>query len=234
MQGRPITARQAVGLVAVALAATTTLASRAEAQAPFEGVVTMRLNAGTAPGAGAAARPQELEYLIRNGKARVNLAGPGGGMAMIMVPAEKKMYMLMAAQHAYLEVPVSEVVSAAAAADAVAPKIAKTGRKERIAGYECETYTLTATTGSAAGQQTEICIAQGLGSYANPASMVPGAPQTVWQRALANAGFPLRVTTPGGQVALEVTKIEKQRLSNDLFTVPPTFTKMATPQLPKR
>jgi hypothetical protein len=64
--------------------------------------------------------------------------------------------------------------------------------------------------------------------------MVPGAQQPAWQRSLANAGFPLRVTVPGGTVALEVTKIEKKRLSNDLFTVPPSYTKMATPQLPPK
>lgn len=234
MQGVRNKAR-ATGTVLLALGAATFGASTAVAQPPFEGVVTMRLNGGAPAGAAAAgARLQEVEYMLRNGKARVSMGGPAGSMSMIMVPAEKKMYMLLAAQNAYMEVPVGDVAAATAAADAAAPKVTKTGRMDKVAGYECETYTLTPTSGTGAGQTTEICIAKGLGAYASPANMLPGAPQPAWQRSLSNAGFPLRVKVPDGSIALEVTKIERKRLSNDLFTVPPTYTKMPTPQVPKR
>jgi hypothetical protein len=83
----------------------------------FEGSVTMRVNLGARASAqtGAAAT-QQLEYQVRGGKVRVNMGGPMGGMAMLAVPQERKLYMLMAAQQAYMEMPLAEAASAASSA----------------------------------------------------------------------------------------------------------------------
>jgi hypothetical protein len=53
-------------------------------------------------------------------------------------------------------------------------------------------------------------------------------PAPAWQKQIAD-GFPLKVSSPDGTVALEVIKVEKKRLANDLFSVPANFTKMAMP-----
>jgi hypothetical protein len=55
--------------------------------------------------------------------------------------------------------------------------------------------------------------------------------EPAWQRMLTvDGGFPLKVTMPDGSIPLEVVKIEKKRLANDLFSVPLDYTKMEMPR----
>ena len=105
----------------------------------FEGSVTMRVNLGTRASAQAgAAATQQLEYQVRGGKVRVNMGGPMGGMAMLAVPQERKLYMLMAAQQTYMEVPMAEAATAAGSVPEPDVKVTRTGKKETIAGLSCE------------------------------------------------------------------------------------------------
>ena len=198
----------------------------------FEGVVTMRVAAAAprgAAGAGQAPRPgQELEYLVRNGAVRVNMRGPTGGMSMLMVPPGRTLFILMAAQRAYMEMPMGAMASTPEAAPPADVKVTRTGRTETIAGYSCEHVQMVS-----AAQTIDLCLAKGLGRYVNPmAAMAQGAAPT-WQRMLmAEDGFPLRITMADGSVPIEVVKIAPQRLDNALFAVPPSFTKMAMPRRP--
>jgi hypothetical protein len=198
-------------------------ASDARAQRDFEGVITMRVAAGT-PQQGP--RAQELEYLVRGRKLRMNMAGAPGGMAILALPAEKKLFMLMSAQNAYMEVPMQEgAAEAQAMAQGADVKVTRTGRKETIAGYECEHILVTSQKETA-----DICMARGLGSYVNPMSAMRAGSEPAWQKMLSNEGFPLRVTGPDGVVAMEVTKVEKKRLDNALFSVPEHYSRMQVPQ----
>ena len=198
----------------------------ASAQA-FDGVITMRMNASRPGGDG----PQEIEYMAHGGKVRMNIKSQMGPVGIIGVPAEKKIYVLLDPQSMYME------MSTDAAADRVAgatanmpdPKITRTGKKETIAGHECEHVTIEARQ-----QTTDVCMARGLGPFMNAMSAMGammggrgGAAQPAWQRSLAaDGGFPLKVTNHDGVVQLEVTKIEQKRLADALFTVPGNYTKM--------
>lgn len=206
------------------------LARGAGAQAPaaladFEGSVSLRLSARTPQGV----TMQPVEYLVRGGKVRVNVAGPLGGMAMLAVPREQKLYVLMAAQNAYSELPMSAAVTAAAGAvpaeAAGDVKMVRTGRRETIAGYACEHVQVTA-----AAQTTDVCLSTALGRYVNPLESLRGSAVPAWQRAVGGEGFPLKVTLPDGTVALEVTKVEPKRLANDLFSVPLSYTRIELPR----
>lgn len=191
----------------------------------FEGTVTMRVNAGARAAAqlpGGAT--QLLEYQVRGGKVRVSMGGPMGGMAMLSVPQEKKLYMLIAAQQAYMEMPMTEAVSAAGAAPQPDVKITRTGKKETIAGIVCE-HVLVAP---ASGQGADMCLTSELGRYVDPAQGMRSGVAYSWQKQLGD-GFPLKVTMPDGTVALEVVSVEKKRLPNDLFSVPSNYNKMAMP-----
>jgi hypothetical protein len=209
-------------------------AATSEAQPPFEGIVTMRMNGGRgAPGAApGAASTQDIEYSISGRRVRMSMGGPMGGMTMLMMPAEKKIYMLMAAQNSYIEMPMADVAAQAnrAQAQATAPtdvKVAHTGKFETIAGYKCEHITMSASTPSGV-QSTDACVSKELGAFTNPLSgMGGGAP--AWQKSVEAQGFPLKVTTADGAVMLEVVKIEKKRLANTLFTIPENYTKMQPP-----
>lgn len=206
--------------------ALTVAAPPLRAQPPFEGAVTIRVSTKTPQGV----MSQQVEYLMRAGKVRVNMGAPAGmpiaGASMIMVPQEKKLYMLMAAQNAYMEMAIPDTMAAAAARRAAGAaeeaKVVRTGKRETIAGLTCEHVTVTASSGS-----SDMCMSKELGRYVNPTDVMrQGA--APWQRELANE-FPLKVTMPDGSIPLEVIKVERKRLSNDLFTVPGTYNKVTMP-----
>ncbi len=220
-----------VAVVLVALVSAILPARPLAAQA-FEGIVTMRTSAAPprgASGAGSGQRPgQEVEYLVRNGAVRVNMRGPAGGMSMLIAPPERTLLILMAAQRAYMEMPMGAMASTPAGAPPADVKVTRTGRTETIAGYSCEHVQMVS-----AAQTIDLCLAKGLGRYVNPmAAMAQGAAPT-WQRMLkADDGFPLRITMADGSVPIEVVKIAPQRLDPSLFAVPPSYTKMAVPRRP--
>jgi len=189
---------------------------------PFEGALTMRLSSKGANGP----QSQEMEYLVRGGKVRVSMGGPAGAMSLLSVPQEQKVYVLMAAQNAYMEMPMAEASSSVAAKTPADAKITRTGRMETVAGYACEHVTV-----ASAAQTVDICMAKGLGGYVNPLASMQRSSEPAWQRMLtADGGFPLKVTMQDGSIPIEVVKIEKKRLASDLFSVPLTYTKMEMPR----
>ncbi len=214
-----------VSPVTIAAATVTLLAvvpAPTVAAQPFEGAVTMRLSAKGANGP----QVQEVEYLVRNGKVRVSMGGPAGAMSLLSVPQEQKVYVLMAGQHAYMELPVADAASGVAANTPAEAQITRTGRMDTVAGYACEHVTVTS-----AAQAVDLCLAKGLGGYVNPLAAMQRSRAPAWQRALsADGGFPLKVTMPDGSVPIEVVKIEKRKLANDLFSVPLSYTKMEMPR----
>jgi hypothetical protein len=189
----------------------------------FEGAITIRMAArGGAP-------PQEMEYLARNGNVRVTIAAPTGAISILGLAAESKTYVLMEAQRMYMEVPPPD---SAAVAKVGEVKITKTGRIETIAGLSCEHIVVEAP-GTASPQKADVCMTKGLGPFVNPMANVAGGRMTEWQKQLAqDGGFPLKVTLGDGTVPLEVTKIEKKRVSDTLFRIPADFTKMDMPRRP--
>ena len=227
------------------LASVATLLSAApavvSAQA-FEGVITMRMGALRAGGDGL----QEIEYLSHGGKVRMNIKSQMGPIGIIGDPAEKKLYVLIDPQSMYMEISTDAAAGrAGAGAGAVnvniaEPKITRTGKKETIAGRECEHITVEAQQ-----ETTDVCVARGLGPFMNAMSSMGGmggmmgmggrgatAPPA-WQRSLAADGaFPLKATRADGTVLLEVTKIEPKKLANTLFTVPGNYAKMDMPRRP--
>ena len=149
---------------------------------------------------------------------------------MLALAAEQKMYMVLDSQHAYMEISTGDVV--AAAAKTPEPKITRTGRKETIAGYECE-HVIVETSGTSGVQRTDACIASALGRFISPMGGIGTSTAPAWQRILTSeGGFPLKVTLADGTVALEVTKVEKKRVSDTQFRIPADYNKMDMPRRP--
>lgn len=210
-------------LLSSALLVASSLSARALTAQSFEGVVTVRV-------ASRGGQAQEVEYLSRNGNVRINLATPAGPAAMLALAAEQKMYMVLDSQRAYMEINTGDVV--AAAAKTPEPKITRTGRKETIAGYECEHVTVE-TSGTSGVQRTDACIASTLGRFISPMGGLGTSTAPAWQRILTSeGGFPLKVTLGDGTVALEVTKVEKKRVSDTQFRIPADYNKMDMPRRP--
>ena len=211
-----------ITLAAATVSMLVVLVPQAMAAQPFEGALTMRVSSKGANGP----QSQEVEYLVRGGKVRVSMGGPAGAMSLLSVPQEQKVYVLMAAQNAYLEMPVSDASSSVAAKSPADATITRTGRMDTVAGYACEHVTV-----ASAAQTVDICLAKGLGGYVNPLSSMQRSREPAWQRMLtADGGFPLKVTMQDGSIPLEVVKVEKKRLAADLFSVPLTYSKMEMPR----
>ncbi|MCC6244525.1 MAG: DUF4412 domain-containing protein [Gemmatimonadaceae bacterium] len=194
----------------------------------FEGAITVRIPAMGRNAQGV----QEIEFLSRAGNVRVNMASPAGAMSILGLSSEKKTYLVIESQKSYVDVTSTDAGTAVATAAANA-KVTPTGRKETIAGYECEHMTIESTGAGDRAQSMDVCITKALGPYVNPMSSVGGVRVPAWQlQMMRDGGFPLKVARADGTVELEVTKIEKRRVSDAQFRIPADFNKMDMPKRP--
>jgi hypothetical protein len=106
--------------------------------------------------------------------------------------------------------------------------IKKLATTEKVAGIDCTDYEIT----SSKGQTMRACIAQSLGHFLFPQISSPmsgrggGAP--AWTKAFGtNPGFPLKVWSADGQVAMEVTSIERGTISASMFEIPQDYVDMS-------
>jgi hypothetical protein len=216
-----------IGTAALALL----LAPAAVVAQGFEGVISMKLTGG--------GQDMELTQYVKGARTRQEFSGgPMGAAAMIIDGTTGKVMMLVDEQKMYM---VMEAGSAAAAdaPDGPVPEITATGRKDNIAGHACEYYQVKMPEGGT----VEICAATGLGYYTRFNDFPGGrggrrgggaaATRNVrfWQEKFSEGFFPLKtVTTQNGQtMTMEVTKIEKKSVSDDLFTPPAGYTEMKMP-----
>ncbi len=201
----------------------------------FEGTITMRLMAP-----GRSAPPQEVHYQARGGKVRLTVSSPMGELAMIAAPAEQKAYLLLDAQRMYMELPLPSPTSARTAPSPTAGRGRPGGPVDTVAGYPCTRRRITTPNGRGGSQQVDACMSTALGPYLNPLTAMRGAfggmmrtRASGWQESLAEEdGFPLKVTLADGTVALEVTAVEKRRVSAALFAVPSDYVLQPLPQRP--
>ena len=212
---RARTARAALPAVSLAALALCGSITPLGAQSAFEGVITIATH-------GRQGDVSSMQYMLRDGKMRMDFAA-GGAMSAIVDPKAEKMYVVMAPQRMYMERSITIDDAARATASSKA-EITKTGRKETIAGYECEHWTITD-----AGEQYDACVAKGLGTFFQGESALArhGAPQ--WFEELKDGLFPLRVARANGETVLEVTRIERKPMDASLFAVPAGFRKVDMP-----
>jgi hypothetical protein len=182
----------------------------------FEGVVTAKM-LGTDSGR----EPVEAQYYVRDGVLRVEMAARGRGgdahSVIIMDPAAKTNYVLMPAQRMYMVMP-----TPTGSSEQRHPDILKTGRKETVAGHECEHWLVKEPTGD-----IDACVATGLGTFLMSGGM---GREAGWSGSLREQqGFPLKVARAGGATIMEVTKIERKRLDPALFAPPADYQKMEMP-----
>jgi len=191
----------------------------AHAQSKFEGSITMALTArqGTT----------EITYLVRGDQLRLDMPATGGMTGYIVRDAGKNMTtMVMPSQRMYMDLgALQAMVPEAATRTTKSPDIKPTGKKETIAGVECEHVIVTADDG-----QYDVCGAKGLGAFASMSSpMSRGNSGPPGLDRLGKDFFPLKVQKVGGEVAMQVTKIEKKSLDASMFAVPEGYQKMEMP-----
>lgn len=209
---------------ALAAASLIVLAIPVSAQQPFEGVLTIRL---TSPSG-----TQNATYSLKGERMRMDMAvREGMQLSMIVDRRANKAYLLMAQQRMYVEhdFDESELLSAAQGRKG---EFTWTGKKEKVAGLECEHALVTDETGS----RYDVCIARGTGFFARqqgaPIGHRGGEGASGWERHVED-GFPLKVQKAGDRTTVfEVTRIERKSLSGALFTPPSGWQKMRMPVMP--
>jgi hypothetical protein len=110
------------------------------------------------------------------------------------------------------------------------PKVTKTGRKDKVAGYECEEWEIVDDSSKA-----NVCVAQQGFSWLKIPFL--GAPaEYAWMGELLDGThFPLRVIAfeKDGREStrIEVTKIDKKALAANQFEIPPGYPQMTLDQM---
>ncbi len=211
--------RPAAAAVAIILFTQGALAPLAlEAQSPFEGVVSARVSSD--------ANAADIAFMVKGDLLRVDMTGMQGMTVFAIHDAKKgSTTVVIPMMQMYMDQP-TMTMPPKATGDSK-PSIKWTGRKETIAGYECEHATLSDDRGG----QVDACLARGLGNFMMPDSpMGRGARGGTggWASSLGTDVFPLKVQQVGGSgsVAFEVTKIEKKTLEPSIFSIPDGYTKM--------
>lgn len=206
-------------LMVAAAAALVVLPAGATAQGSFEGVVTFQVSAG--PG-----DQQIVRYSAKGDRVRMDISAQGMDMFTLFNRATKTMDVVIPMRQMYMERSVEDAQAMADSAAASA-KIDWTGTKETIAGYECEHANIT----DEQGQTTDVCLAKGLGTFAQMGGGMGGRGRGGmgggWEGHIGQE-FPLKVTQ-GGSVEMIVTNIEKKSLDDSLFAIPNGYQKMDMP-----
>lgn len=200
----------------------------------FEGTMTMQVGApdGT---------PMEVKYMIKGEKMGMTATAPasagplaGAEIRMIIDPSAKTVTMLMPAMAGMANLlppdskgikmvnPIGGADAAGGAAAGPAVTYKKLGTSQTIAGLKCDDYESTAD-----GETTRACFASNVGMFTYPSlgggmgGRGRGAAAPAWSKGIGQApGFPLKVWTTDGKVAMEVTAIDRSAVPASAFEVP--------------
>lgn len=202
----------------------------------FEGVIEMQMKGADQDS------PMPMKYMVKGDFVRTESQSPRGEFAMIMNMKDRKMIMLMPQMKSYMERTIDS--SAQLPADAKKPEFKKTGKTEKILGYDCEQYIIKEE-----NRETEVWAAKGLGTFMRPrmgggmggpggrggmgrGGQMPAA----WEEEFRTKGFfPMRTITRDAdgkeEARMEVIKIEKKELEASLFKAPEGWQKMDMPMM---
>ncbi|MBX3189434.1 MAG: DUF4412 domain-containing protein [Labilithrix sp.] len=199
----------------------------------FEGEIAMKVSGAAGKGG-----PTDMVFSIKAPKIRVDASGGaienpvvGQGAAFIIDPPTKKGYALFPAQKKAMLIDFDKAKQgssglpgskSAPSALTEVPTIEKTGKKEVIAGYECENWKVTSKSSRA-----DMCVAEGI-KWVDLRDLGMGSPEVTLAAAATEANrFPLRVIgydAKGAETSrMEATKIDKKTLDASRFVVPPDY-----------
>jgi hypothetical protein len=212
--------------------------------AQFEGTVKMKMSTGDNGQSADVTymmKGRKIVYLMQSAMAQ------GVDIRMIIDRDAQKSTMLMpmtGAMASMAQVPgmanakglmmvtdLSKAAASTGSASATAPTFKDLGTSETIAGYKCEDFEMTS------GKNVmRMCMAKELGTFAfaGAGSMGGrrggggggGAP--AWAQSMGNMGFPLKVWSPDGKIAQEVTSIDRNPVPESAFAIPDGYVDMSS------
>lgn len=199
----------------------------------FEGVVVMKMDTDEQKG-------MEMTFSLKGTKSRVETKIPGAPEAqgiMLMDMDAGRMITLVPQQKMYMTMDLKGIAGESEAAGKPGegekfPKLTPTGRRETIAGHECEHWLIGDK------QDIDMCVAKGIGYFGmggqpgegsfrnlifSPKMLAEAAAHPEWVRLLKGGAFPLKISMAGDDkrgMTMEATRIEKKSLDDSLFSVP--------------
>lgn len=209
----------AIAALLVAIAAIPAIAS---AQGTFEGSITFRVSGGRGG-------EESMVYSVKGDNVRMDMsAGMGMSMYTLYDGDKKSVSMVIPMRQMYMEYSMDNAKMPTGTADKKT-EITWTGKKETVAGYECEHATITNDDGS----QTDVCLAKDLGTFVQMGGggmrgRGRGGPMGSGWEGHIGSTFPLKVER-NGQLVMEATKIEKKTLDASMFAIPEGYHKMSMP-----
>jgi hypothetical protein len=105
------------------------------------------------------------------------------------------------------------------------PKVQKTGKLEKIAGVDCEDWTVDDGT-----EKVDVCAWKGVAFFGLAADAKPGSTEAPWERALTEEkAFPLRVVAHDKvgkeEYRAEATTATRKKIDDALFQLPSGYRK---------
>jgi hypothetical protein len=216
----------------VAIAAPVPAAAQGSA---FEGVITSNFYGKPDK------PPFEIKSSIKGTHLRQDMNAGGMAMYTIMDLQGAKMTSVIPSQQMYMTMDLEKAMAMAHPGESedeptTPPPLTKTGKTETIAGRSCDHYLM------GDDQDMDVCAAKGLGVFAMGSSGGMGGgpmggmslPEGWDQYAsqFSEGFYPLKMEEIDGderKLIMEVTKIEPQSLSDDLFVVPADYKEMKVP-----
>ena len=217
----------------------------------FEGAITAKMFTGP--------QPIEIKYAIKGTRFRIETQLSQGGTqtgVVLMDSSSGSQTMLMPQTKTYMSLDlnkggqfgqmVEKMAEKAGQETGDLSKITSTGETETIAGHACQHWRIGDK------QQTDVCLAQGLGFFGGGGqsggifeqlknlamgdkvkAQLNANPE--FARFVEGGAFPLKISqVENGQskTVMEVTSVERKSLDDSLFSVPSDYKKMEIPGMP--
>lgn len=209
----------------------------------FEGTITMKME-------GESQKAAEMTYFLKSRHARIEVKtqdNPDYQGVMLWDLEDAKMITLIPSRKMYMTIDMKEAAESmkgvtkdlkkTQSEEEKFPKLTDTGKQETIAGHTCEHWLMGEK------QNLDMCVAKGLGYFGmggqgggglsalknlafSPKLLAEAASHPEWVKFLEGGAFPLKITsTEDGKIKMnmEATRIEKKKLDDSLFVVPPDY-----------
>ncbi len=169
---------------------------------------------------------EEMPYMIKGNKARIEFKSGKGSGAMLFMPDESKIVFVMDAMKGFMEMNLDNMGDQGDESEEAA-NFTKTGETKTIAGKNCEVWNVESEDNT-----VEVCMAQGLGKFMMPRSPMGRSNAPEWvDEVMERGAMPLEVievSSNGNELQMRATRIEEKSLEASLFEVPEGYKDMSS------
>lgn len=184
----------------------------------FEGIIHFEMADLAKQGMG------EMPYMVKGNKGRMEVSHRGQKSAMLMLPEQSKMVILIEQMNGYIEMDAGQDGDSTEGIDDA--DLNNTGETKTIAGRTCEVWKMESKDGT-----FETCMTKGMGTFMMPQNQMQNQKAPAWVQKFSEEGaMPLEIVEikNGNRIVqMKATKIEEKSLSDDLFEVPEGYRDMS-------